>query len=357
MARRYFNLYDQVVQPFNLFRAFSAAARGKRVQPDVAAFEYNLEEELFELEEELRQGTYQPGSYNNFEIRRPKRRLISAAPFRDRVVHHALMNVIEPLFERQFIFDSYANRVRKGTHRALDRCTYFLRRSQYVMHCDVRQFFPSIDHAILLDILARTIGDPDVMTLIEKIVSSGAGVQKGEYDMIYYPGDDLFAAVRPRGLPIGNLTSQHWGNVYLNELDQYVKRTLKCRQYVRYVDDLLFFSNDKSQLRVWRENVIQFLAALRLSLHENSAQARPVKDGVSFLGFIVFPDHRRLKPRNGFAYRRRLKGLARRWRQGLLATETLEASLRGWLNHARYGDTQGLRRAVLSAAGLAMEAF
>jgi RNA-directed DNA polymerase len=355
MARRYFDLYEKVWHPLNLYTAFRAAACGKRAHPAVAGFEYNLEAELIQLEEELRQESYQPGVYHNFSIQRPKRRLISAAPFRDRVVHHALMNVIEPLFERQFIHDSYANRVAKGTHRALDRCTHFMRRSQFVMHCDVRQYFPSIDHTILLEILGRTLGDPKVIALIAKILASGGGVQAGEYEMIYFPGDDLFAASRPRGLPIGNLTSQHWGNVFLNELDQYVKRTLKCRFYLRYVDDMVFFANEKSSLHAWRLVVIEFLEQLRLRLHENRAQPRPVRSGVPFLGFTVFPDHRRLKRQNGIAFRRRLKALVKRWRAGQLESEAFDASLAGWINHVRYGDTYGLRKAILDHVGLAAE--
>ena len=220
MSKRYYFLYDKIIHPLNIWHAYKKAAKGKRYRPSAAVFEYDLEKNLIEIERELKDETYQPGGYHSFEIQKPKRRLINAAPFRDRVVHHALMNVIEPLFERQFIFDSYANRKGKGTHAALDRCTYFLRRHQYVMHLDVRQFFPSIDHEILRLILSRTIGDVKVMNLVEKIIASGAGVQAGEYDMVYFPKDNIFAANRPRGLPIGNLTSQHWANVYLNELDQ-----------------------------------------------------------------------------------------------------------------------------------------
>ena len=238
MSKCYQNLYPQIYHPLNLWTAYKKAARGKRAKAYVATFEYDLEKHLIELEEELCQQTYTPSGYHNFYIQKPKRRLISAAPFRDRVVHHALMNIIEPFFERQFIHDSYANRVGKGTHKALDRCTYFLRRHRYVMHLDVRQFFPSIDHHILKGILSRKIGDTDVIELIAKIIASGVGVQAEVYAMVYFPGDDLFAASRPRGLPIGNLTSQHWANVYMNELDQYTKRKLKCRAYIRFVDDV-----------------------------------------------------------------------------------------------------------------------
>ena len=295
--------------------AYKKAARGKRYKESAASFEYELESNMIELERELVAESYQPGDYKSFYIQKPKKRLINAAPFRDRVVHHALMNIIEPFFERGFIFDSYANRKGKGTHKALDRCTYFLRRHAYVMHLDVRQFFASIDHEILLSVLSRTIGDEQVLGLVEKIVASGNGLQDDEYDMVYFPGDDLLAAGRARGLPIGNLTSQHWANVYLNDLDQYAKRVLKCRAYIRYVDDVLLFANEKDTLHQWREEITLFLQGLCLSIHASRAQPRPVSTGVTFLGFQVFPEYRRLKPANGYAFQRRLKSKVKRYQK------------------------------------------
>ena len=145
------------------------------------------------------------------------------------MVHHALCNVIEPLFERSFIHDSYANRAGKGTHRALDRCQHFARRHRYVLHCDVQQFFPAIDHAILRDTLARKLSDPDVLWLWTASWRAGMGCSARSTSMVWFPGDDLLAARRPRGLPIGNLTSQFWANCYLNPFDHFVKRELRCR--------------------------------------------------------------------------------------------------------------------------------
>jgi retron-type reverse transcriptase len=349
LGKRYFFLYDKVTHPLNIWAAYKNAARGKRYKPSAASFEYDLEKNLIEIEQELKDESYQPSGYHSFEIQKPKRRLINAAPFRDRVVHHALMNVIEPLFERQFVFDSYANRKGKGTHAALDRCTYFLRQYKYVMHLDVRQFFPSIDHEILFSILFRTIADKRVMNLAGKIIASGAGVQADEYDMVYFPKDDLLSIERPRGLPIGNLTSQHWANVYLNQLDQYAKRKLKCRAYIRYVDDVLLFSDDKNVLHEWRDAIVKLLQSLRLTIHESKAQPRPSGTGVSFLGFQVFPDHRRLKPANGYAFQQRVKKAIG---DTTLTQKDLQTSLVSWLNHASYGDTWNLRRSILSKAGI-----
>ncbi len=348
MGKRFYRLWPELISFENLYVAYRKAARGKRGKPAAAGFEYCLEENLIALQQELQEDRYQPGPYTSFPIRDPKRRLISAAPFRDRVVHHALVNVIEPLFERRFIYDTYANRKGKGTHRALDRCTRYLRRHAYVLPLDVRQFFPSIDHAILRDTLATVIGDGKVLDLCGRIIASGEGVLSDEYDMVYFSGDDLFAVNRLRGLPIGNLTSQFWANVYLDPLDHFIKRKLRCPGYVRYVDDMLLFGNDKQALREWCDAIVDVAAGLRLSLHENRAQSRPVACGVPFLGFQVFPDHRRLKRRKAVQGRRRLKHTAMQVRQGELSADRLKASVQGWVNHARYGDTWGLRCAVLA---------
>ena len=236
--KTYRRLYEQVCDWDNVYLAYRKARKGKRGRPPAADFEFDLEANLVELRRELQEKTYCPGAYTSFHIHEPKRRLISAAPFRDRVVHHALCNVIEPLFDRSFIFDSYANRVGKGTHAALDRCQEYARRYHYVLQCDVEQFFPSLDLAILRETLARKLADPDVLWLIDGILASGIGVLSEEYEMAWFPGDDLLAATRPRGLPIGNLTSQFWANCYLNPLDHFVKRDLRCGGYVRYVDDV-----------------------------------------------------------------------------------------------------------------------
>jgi RNA-directed DNA polymerase len=345
--KTYKHLYPQVCDFENLYTAYRAARKGKRSQEAVADFEMNAGENLLVLQEELAAKTYTPGPYRSFYIHDPKRRLISAAPFRDRVVHHALCRVIEPIFEARFIADSYANRKGKGTHRALDRCQQFARQYPFVLQCDVRQFFPSIDHIILQAQLERRIVDADVHWLVGRILQSGVGVLTEEYALHLFPGDDLFAACRPRGLPLGNLTSQFWANVYLDPLDQFVKRQLKCAAYLRYVDDLLLFAQDKATLHTWRSEVIDFAAGLRLTLHEERAQVYPVDAGIPFLGFQVLPYRRRLKRRKGIAFQRRLKRLARAYAGGEISLDQLTTSIQGWVAHARYGQTLGLRRAML----------
>ena len=341
-------MYAQICSWDNLMLAYRKASKGRRGRPATAAFEHRLEDNIIALQNELCHKHYRPGPYVSFHIHDPKRRLISAAPFRDRLVHHALCNVIEPLFERSFIADSYANRVGKGTHRALDRCQSLARRYPYVLQCDLCQFFPAIDHAILRGVLSRTIRDDQVMWLANRILESGIGVLANEYDMTWFPGDDLWAVDRPRGLPIGNLTSQFWANCYLNPFDHFVKRELRCEGYLRYVDDFMLFAEDKATLWRWRDAVVERLARLRLTVH-SGVHPRPVTEGIPFLGFVVFPERRRLKRRKGVAFGRRYRELVHLYEAGEIPLVQLTATVQGWVNHARYGNTVGLRKAVLGS--------
>lgn len=340
-------MFDQLVSWSNLYLAFRKAAKGKRGLANVAAFEHSLEENLIRLQDELVDGRYRPGPYHSFWIHEPKRRLISAAPFRDRVVHHALCNLIEPIFERSFSEQSYANRVGKGTHRALARCQALSRRYDYVLQGDIQQFFPSLDHAILRDILWQKIPDTGVRDLIEAIMASGVDLFSSEYRMVYFPGDDLFAVNRPRGLPIGNLTSQFWANCYLNPFDHFVQRELGCGGFLRFVDDFLCFSNDKAELWEWLAAIRERLGQLRLTLHPG-AGPKPVQEGIPILGFILFPDRRRLKRRKGIYFRQRFERNISRYEAGEISLAELTASVQGWVNHVRYGNSVGLRKAILS---------
>ena len=297
-----------------------------------------------EIQSELARHAYRPGPYIHFKIHEPKRRQISAAPFRDRVVHHALCNVIEPRFERLFIPDSYANRAGKGTHRAIDKLQDLSRRYRYVLRADVVQHFPSIDHEILLQTLQRVVPEDDMLELIQLVIASGIGVLAAEYDMAWFPGDDLLAACRPRGLPIGNLTSQFWSNCYLHPFDQFATRELSCKAYLRYVDDFALFSDSKRELWAWKRAVIERLARLRLTIHEEAAQVTPVICSIPWLGFVVYPTHRRVKARNVRRASRRLNERLDAYRAGDISFAELDASVQGWINHIRYADTWGLRR-------------
>jgi len=322
--------------------AYKNAARGKRGNLAVARFEYALGDELIALQRELRDRSYQPSGYHSFYIHEPKRRLISAAAFRDRVVHHALCNITVPSYEQQFFAHSYANRVGKGSHLAIDRCQHLARQYPYVLQCDIKQFFPSIHHGLLRKILQGMLphGGQDLMWLISRILNSGMAVVEGSIAM----------SSGKRGLPIGNLTSQWWGNCYLNPLDQFVQRELGCMAYVRYVDDFMLFAPTLAQLHTWRSAIIARLAKYRLTLHEAQAQPKPVTEGIAFLGFHVFASHRRLKPRKGKAFQRKF---ARILAAG--DVEYAQASLRAWINHVRYANTYGLRRAMLARFNLLNE--
>lgn len=339
-------LFERFCSFANLYDAYRKARKGKRGKASVAGFEYNQEEELIELQEELSSGMWRPGKYTNFFIHEPKKRLISAAPFRDRVVHHALCSILEPDWERRFIYDTYANRKNKGTHRAILRANEFAKKYAYVLQCDIEQFFPSIDHAILRNKIAVHLEDEQLMNIVDLILQSGTGVQTEQYLLQWFEGDDLLSAFRPRGLPIGNLTSQFWGNVYLSSFDQFVKRELRAQGYIRYVDDFLLFGNDKQVLHEWKGKIIARMAKLRLILHE--PQVYPVHTGVPFLGFRIYPTHRRLKKKRGIAFQRRFRHLYGRWLAGEMDRARLDASARSWSAHASWGDTFGLRRAVLS---------
>jgi retron-type reverse transcriptase len=310
-------------------------------------FFLHVEENLLQLQRELATQTYQPGEYKTFEIVRPKRRMISAAPFRDRVAHHALCNVIAPRFERLFIFDSYANRAGKGTHAAIRRLQHFMRRAKYVLKCDLRQYFPSIDHEILKQIIRNVVADAETLWLIDKIIDGSNPQIETNW---YFPGDDLFTPFeRRRGLPIGNLTSQFFANVYLNAFDHFVKEILRCRFYVRYVDDAVFLHDSPAYLLSLAPRLQDFLDGFRLKLYLQKCQIRPVESEQRFLGQIVFPTHRRLAPENVRAFTQRYAMLRREWQRRQLSVFEFGQRVRSWLGHARQADTLRLRGEVFVA--------
>ena len=328
------NLFPKIITFENLLLAAQKAAAGKREQPNVMHFFHRLEENLWRLQEELLDQTYQPGEYTTFQIYEPKPRMISAAPFRDRVVHHAIINVIGPLFERSFIFDSYANRIGKGTHRAIRRYQHFLRDYRYVLKCDIRKYFPSIDHEILKALIRGRIADVRTLWLSELIID-GSNLQEEVKD--YFPGDDLFTIIqRRKGLPIGNLTSQFFANVYLNPLDHFVKEVLCCLAYLRYVDDFALFSNSKAELWAWYVEITIFLQSLRLKLHPQHCYIFPARVGWHFLGQQVFRTHRLLAAENV----RRFKKRWRIWQT--FPPENIEQRLASWKGHAAQADTYHL---------------
>mgnify|MGYP001191663212 CR=1 FL=1 len=349
--KRHGNLWPLIVDFANLEAAAREAQRGKRYRENVLEFNYNLEAELLALHNELRSKSYAPGPYRTFHIVEPKKRMISAAPYRDRVVHHALCNVIVPIFERTFVHDSYANRVGFGTHRSLRRFTEFARSSKYVLQCDVQKYFAAIDHEILKSLLRRKIKCRDTLWLIDTVIDAS---NEQEPAAFYFPSDDLFTpSERRRGLPIGNLTSQFLANVYLNGFDHFVKEKLKAEKYVRYVDDFALFSDDQGFLTDARGRIENHLAALRLLIHPVKSQLFETRRGANFMGFRVLPNRIRVRTENLRRARRRLRRMQAGYRAGALTLDELTQSLRSWIAHLEHGDTWQLRERVLASLAFA----
>ncbi|MBL7044313.1 MAG: group II intron reverse transcriptase domain-containing protein [Pirellulaceae bacterium] len=339
--KRYGNLWPTLTSFEHLLKSSEKAKRGKRFRPAVARYEFNLERELFALQDALQRRVYRPGDYRSFYIYEPKKRLISAAPYRDRIVHHALTGMLEPVFEPTFISDSYACRKGKGTHAAVDRCQQFARRFRYVYKADIRKFFPSMDHDILKQQIARKIKDADVLWLVGRIID---GSNPQEDVRHYFPGDDLFThSERRRGIPIGNQTSQFYANVYLDPLDHFVKERLRFKGYVRYVDDFLLFSDDKRQLAEARCQIADFLHKLRLQLHCRKNTIFPVQEGIRFLGYRVFPTHRLLVKENVWRFLRRVRCMQKGYSEGNTTLLEIRQRLMSWSGHARQADTHRLR--------------
>lgn len=347
--KRHGNLWDNMISFASLLRAAHRARRRKRYRPGVARFFFQLEPQLWQLHQELAERTYEPGEYQTFYVYEPKKRLISAAPFRDRVVQHVLTGTLEPIFEPCFIQDSYACRRGKGTHAAVRRAQQYARQFRYVLKADIRKFFPSLDHQILKDLLARKIKDPGVLWLAAKIID---GSNPQEPVLHWFPGDDLFtASERQRGIPIGNQTSQFFANAYLSPLDHFVKDRLGVRGYVRYVDDFLVFGNDKVALADVRGRVAQFLVGLRLQLHPDKTVISAIGDGVRFLGYRVFPTHRLLPKENIRRFRRRVRQLQAHYADGRIGPGDVRQRLMSWTGHARRADTYLLCERLFATIG------
>ncbi|MDB9303336.1 RNA-directed DNA polymerase [Nodularia spumigena CS-591/12] len=345
--KRYGNLYPEIIKFENILLASRQAQKGKRFRDNVLEFNYNLETELIRLQKELTDKTYQPGAYRTFHLIDPKSRLISAAPYRDRVVHHALCNIIVPIFEKTFIADSYANRLGFGTHRALRKFTNFARNSRYVLQCDIRKYFPSIDHIILKELIRRKIKCSDTLWLIDTIIDNS---NEQETVIDYFPGDDLLSPVIQRkGLPIGNLTSQFFSNIYLNGFDHFVKEQLKISKYVRYVDDFALFSDERQLLADARLAIEEYLTTLRLKIHPIKSQLFETQIGATFLGFRVFADRIRVRNSNLHHARRRLKGLQTDYLQGRIEQEKVNQSIQSWFAHLEHGDTWQLRQQIFTS--------
>lgn len=328
-----------------LLLAYRKARRGKRNQIEVQQFGFNLEYELSDIREQLQQKTYCPGSFRQFQVKDRKIRLISAAPFRDRVVQHALMNIVEPALDRLFIVDSYASRKTKGVHAAVRQYREWANRYPYALKIDISRYFDSIDHRILKQKIARLIADPEVLWLFDVIIDSSPWPQQPA--IVKAPDDTLLDLMeRNVGLPLGNLTSQFLGNVYLNDLDHHVKGVLQIPAYLRYVDDMIILGDSKQQLWQWCEEIENFLARERIGIHPRKKMLVPVSCGLDVLGYRVFPQMTRLGRGSGYCFRRKLKSLAKDYHANRITLPEIKPYVAGWLGHARQADSSGLCKAI-----------
>ena len=326
--KRIGHLFEQIVRFDNLLAAAHKAVQGKKNRQPVAAFYFHLETELLQLERELLSDSYRPRPYRSFWVHEPKQRRICAADIRDRVVHHAIIRVLEPYFEAYFIHDTYACRHGKGTHRAVRRAQAFSRRHRYVLQLDVRKFFASVDHAILKSLLARRFKDRRLLALLAQVID--------------HPIPD---GVPGRGLPIGNLTSQYFATFYLGYLDHFVQDELGIQGYVRYMDDLLLFGEDKVALHRQLAHVRDFLhSRLKLDLKEQAVRLAPAGQGISFLGFRVFPRMVRLQRAGWTRFKHTVRAREQAYRQGRIDERGLVHSVQSLLGHAQQAQTRHLRQ-------------
>ncbi|ABO49761.1 RNA-directed DNA polymerase (Reverse transcriptase) [Desulforamulus reducens MI-1] len=337
MPKTYKNLFEQIYQFDNLYNAYLKARKGKRYIGEVLEFTANLEENLISIQNDLINQTYQTGRYREFYVYDPKLRLVAALPFRDRVMHHAVCNIIEPIFEKVFIYDSYACRVNKGTHAGANRVTSYLRKAQrhwprvYCLKGDVKQYFPSINHGILKRILHRKISCPKTRWLLNEIIDSSAS------------SDDL----NPSGIPIGNLTSQLFANIYLNELDHFIKEDLCARYYVRYMDDFIILGDNKRQLWAVLDEIKGFLD-FKLNLQLNGKTGVfPVNQGIDFLGYRIWATHRLIRKSSKKRMKRKLRSFKKRYAAGKIDKERINSSIQSWLGHCKHANTHNLRRRLL----------
>jgi len=335
------DLWQELCSYKNLELAWRKARKHKTKKQYVIDFEKSLAENLALLRTELLLHAYKPKPLKTFILRDPKTRVISKSDFRDRVVHHALCNIIEPIFDKAFIYDSYANRKGKGTLAAIKRFEHFKNKVSrnltkhgkakgikgFVLKADVKHYFDTVDHEILIRIIRQKINDKRIIWLIKTILSN---------HKTKLPG---------KGMPLGNLTSQFFANVYLNELDQYVKHVLKAKHYIRYVDDFVILHCSAERLEHFKEQINCFLnEKLALQLHPDKSKIRPLYTGTDFLGLRIYSHHRLLKRRNLIKFRKKLELMRLEYQTKKIDYDTVYDFLEGWLAYSKYANTFRLRK-------------
>lgn len=343
--KTYNKLYKKLYSKENLISAFRKARKGKSKQDYVMDFESDLEKSIALLQRDLRLKTYKPDKLKKFIVRDPKTRKIHSSMFRDRVVHHAIINLIQPIYEKIFIYDSFASRKFKGTHLAVKRFEYFVNKVSsngrkikkpfnnnsirgYVLKADIKHYFATIDHKILFSILTKKIKDKDFMNLIKIILDNFETSREG------------------KGLPLGNYTSQFFANVYLNHLDYFVKHKIKAKYYIRYVDDFVILHKNKKVLSEYMDKIEKYLKFLELELHPEKSEIHALRNGITFLGYRVFYHYRLLRKRNINYFMKQLNKKIELYRSGLIEDKEFEGFVNGWFGYCKFANTYKFRKKI-----------
>jgi retron-type reverse transcriptase len=327
--KRIGHLFEQVVAFDSLYQAFRRAFKGAGRTEEACRFAFHLEPQLLQLQRELADGSYYPAPYRYFEIFDPKQRTISVADFRDRVVHHAVVGALEPVFEPRFIFDSYATRKGKGTHRAVKRAQGFLGRFEYYLKVDVDKYFDAIDHHILIELVQRKVKDKRLIDLVGRILAAS---------------DASSGCTQGAGLPIGNLTSQFFANVYLDGFDHWAKDRMGIKGYLRYMDDMVFFDRCRQRLiTLLKEAEIHLNHSLKLMLKPTVTMIHHRRHGLPFLGYRIYPQLLRVAKPNLKRMQRRLHMSRSAWQQGRMSDEDYAIRLQAHNAHLAFADTFQLR--------------
>lgn len=334
MPKRVNNLFEKIVSFENLVLASKKSRKGKRYRDSTLAFDLNLELNLINLQKELIDKTYKPSAYREFFINDSKKRLITAAPYKDRVIHHAMMNILEPIFEKSFIYDSYSCIKEKGTHKAIQRYKKFAKQNTYVLKCDIKKYFHNINHEVLYSQIKRKIKCKDTLSLTKLIIDS-------KYDS--------FINSKKKGIPIGNLTSQVFANIYLNDFDHFIKEKLGLKYYIRYCDDFVIFHNDKKVLNIIKKLIEIYLKDYDLQIHENKSRVYRVNDGVNFLGFRIFENYMLVNKQTVRRYIRKLDKKYYKYQKNKEDFLGIKQSIQSWLGHVKHTNSYKLREMVLSS--------
>ncbi len=336
--------YEDIISVENLLEAWKEFLKGKRGKKDVQEFQADLMRNILSLHRDLVSQTYCHGGYRHFRVADPKPRDIHKASVRDRLLHHALYRQMYPYFDARFISDSYSCRVGKGTHKAMSRFRSFASkvsknhtRTAWVLKCDIRKFFASIDHAVLYGILQKHVGDPAILCLLREVVGSfcsgGNSLQKNR---LHQSCTTAQVKCICRGLPLGNLTSQLLVNIYMNEFDQWIKHKLKVKYYIRYADDFVILSRNRPELLTTLSYMKVFMRdELKLHLHPNKTFVKTVASGIDFLGWVHFPGHRVLRTASKRRMLRRTVGLQKE-----------DASVQSYFGMLKHGNARTLENRI-----------